>query len=128
MKKTIIVLAFLSFCLVPATIFAASGTIYTGTLEMGDISDPTLGVEVSLSPSISAVYIQPTAVADKAEAQWYAIGAGHPGGTQVYATAQNITNIYTKSIADATELTTVLGEIPESKVSESDWSTNSWIK
>lgn len=128
MKKIVMILVVLGLFTLPSIVLAASGTVYSGILEMGDIDDSDFGTEVSLSPSVSAVYIQPVAQANATTAQWYAIGAGHPGGTKVYATAQNITNIWTKGITDATELTTVLGEIPESQVSETDWSDNSWEK
>jgi hypothetical protein len=128
MKKASIFLVALSFFVLPCMTLAGTNGPSTGVLNMGDPTSQDTGIEVSLSPSVNAIYTD-SAPATNDVNQWYAIGAGHPGGTTVYATAQNITNIWTKEITNATELSTALGTVPTTvDASESVWSSATWSK
>lgn len=90
MKKLFLVTAILLLMTAPG--FAATmGQDQSGTFSAGWAT----GVDTlscGLSNNVHAVYYTDGTAA--APAQWYAIGTYHIGGTEVYATAQDITSIY----------------------------------
>ncbi len=85
MKK--IVLLVLVMCFVSVNAFAqgqeSDGSLLTLSSPTGGFNDLVIG----LSNQVQAVYYNDGS-------QWFSIGTAHKGGTRIYATAQDITNIY----------------------------------
>ena len=79
---------------------------------------------IGLSPKVQAFYVSNGGTVT--ESQWYAISTGHPGGNKVYATAQDVNNIFSKSYTTADEMSTYLQSIPTDPQSASVWTTNEW--
>ena len=107
-------------------LFAGSAMAYendsTGSLDFH--AGTATALSIGLSPKVHAIYY--TDGTDAGTAQWYAIGAAHPGGNTIYATAQNLTNTYSKSFTTGTTINAALFALPASKNSASAWSDAGW--
>ena len=79
---------------------------------------------IGLSPKVEALYR--TDGTNSTDTQWYAISTVHPGGNRVYATAQDVNNVYFQNHATGTDLDTSLTKIPSEGQSASIWSDNGW--
>ena len=91
------------------------------TVDTGDGNAyPALG----LSPKVEAIYV--TDGTDSTDTQWYAIGTIHPGGNKVYATAQDVNNVYSQDHITGTDIATSLAKVPTNSTSPDLWSTSGW--
>lgn len=117
-NKTVIVLvAFLSVFMLSSTSFAANKTTTGGaTMTIGTAGGEEL--ELNFSPNVSAYYGDDGSATS---VQWYVISTYHSGGTKTYATAQNITSIYSK---DATSFDNLI--VTEASMDE--WSASIWSR
>jgi hypothetical protein len=126
MKKMMIMLA--AFAM--AALFAGSSAMAFekagfGTLEMGTTFAPGNSIlNIGLSPKVYGVYF--TDGVGASDAQWFTIGAGHPGGNELYGTAQNLTNTYKKKFEAGTTFAASIFELPTGPNSAEDWSNNDW--
>ena len=123
MKKIAIITAV--FLLFSTGAFAQQKT-GTGTLtlgggtETGGATSDTLSM--GLSSNVTAMYED----SDTVQTQWYAIATAHQGGTEIYATAQDVTGIYKlvagKKPGDAPSFDGIPAASDESTV----WSDGAW--
>lgn len=127
MKKIFLITALLMF--VASSAFAVGlGVDQTGTFTIGGSADSggtaTDLLTCGLSSNVHAYYN--TDGTSAAPAQWYTIGTYHVGGTEVYATAQDITSLY-KLDAGKTpgDLFTWTG-LPTDSGSSNVWSADVW--
>lgn len=120
-KMTSLLLAFA----VSVLVFASSAMAYekagTGELQMGVPAMKPIG----LSPKVYGIYY--TNGTDAGTAQWFAIGTAHPGGNEMYATAQNLTNNYKKTFTAGTTINSALFALPASPNSADAWTDALWL-
>lgn len=125
MKKlltiSVMMLALISFA---GSAFATEDTFSAQELTIGTNDGVTADLVIGLSPKVSARYINPGG--SDSTAQWYSIATAHAGGSTIYATAQDLNNIYTKNFTTGTAVVKTLLNIPGTATSASDWSTNGW--
>ena len=120
MKKiTVFVLAtmFLMF----ASFSFADQVIATGTLTIGGGGGSDT-VTMGLSNNVTAMYED----GDVVKTQWYAIATSHLGGTQIYGTAQDVTNLYKLVDEKSPGVVATFTGIPADSTASSDWSTGVW--
>lgn len=119
MKKIFLIAALLLIMTVPA--IAAVGVEATGNLSIGG-TDTTDVLTCGLSSNVYALYDNDGAT----RTQWYVIGTYHLGGTEVYATAQDITSLYKltdgKNPGDQFTWT----GLPADSSASSSWSGDVW--
>ena len=127
MKKMIIMLAVFALTSLVvgsnAMAFSVSGL---GELKMGSsaVAAGNSALTIGLSPKVFGLYY--TDGDAPGTAQWFAIGAAHPGGNEMYAGAQNLTNTYKQKFEAGTELTEALFALPTQASSAEDWSAGGW--
>ena len=109
-------------------LFAASSYAATtsaeGELDLsgnvgGDSFNP-----IGLSPKVVAYYLSNGTT--ETASQWFAISTLHPGGNTVYATAQDVNNVYSKGYTTGDDPTTYFADIPTDPQSASVWSDEGW--
>jgi hypothetical protein len=125
MKKGFIVAVLLFFFALPA--FAEGiGVDQTGTFTIGG-TDSTDTMTSGLSSNVHAYYN--TDGVSGTAAQWYVIGTYHLGGTEVYATAQDITALYKLSAGKepGSTLSSWSG-LPTDSSTSNIWSGDVWEK
>lgn len=124
MKKILLLGAALIF--VASSSFAAVVDSSNGKLTFGTSATGTfLATDgIGLSPKVVASYVCDGT--DEVTAQWYAMATVHPGGNLAYGTAQNVNNIFSHAYTTGDATATVLSTIPQTKASESEWTTNEW--
>jgi len=119
MKKIFLITVMLLVICAPA--FAAIGVDSTGTLSVGG-TDTTDTLTCGLSSQVHAIY--DTDGVAGTPAQWFVIGTYHVGGTQVYATAQDITNIWHQDKIPGKAF--VWSGLPEDSAASNEWSGDVW--
>ena len=128
MKKTAkMILVIACVLAMGSTAFAGAYTSAEGegALALGAGSATTAPIlTIGLSPKVRASYF--TDGTSAGTAQWYAIGTVHPGGTEVYGTAQNLNNVYKRTFTTGTTIDTAFFGLPSGPNSASDWSDNGW--
>ena len=123
MKKVILATAIFLLMTAPAFAATTNGGDQSGTFSAGWAT----GVDVlscGLSNNVHAVYY--TDGATGTPAQWYAIGTYHIGGTEVYATAQDITSIYKLKAGKTPGNTFSWTGMPTDSGSSNIWSSGVW--
>ncbi len=99
--------------------FNGTVTIGGGTETDGTASDT---LSMGLSSNVTAMYED----SDSTQTQWYAIATAHQGGTEIYATAQDVTSIYKlvagKTPGDAPDFE----GIPSTSTDSTVWSEGAW--
>lgn len=126
MKKIIVLMTalFVAFSFTNVFAYEVLSTAGTdGKLELGAAAS-SRSLEIGMSPKVVGIYF--TDGTDQATSQWYAIGAVHPGGDEIYGTAQNLTNTYSKTYATGTAINSGLYDLPTGPNSDSEWVTNGW--
>ncbi len=126
-KMTVTLMTLFTVLILSSNVFAyeilsTAGT--DGKLEVGGVTTGSAALEVGLSPKVVAIYF--TDGTTQATAQWYAIGAVHPGGNEIFGTAQNLTNTYSKGYLTGTAINSGLYGLPTGPDSDSEWVTNGW--
>lgn len=128
MKKIISsILVFAGVLALGSSAFAAQYTSADGEggLKLGTGSaTASPAIIIGLSPKVRASYI--TDGTDKGTAQWYAIGTVHPGGTELFGTAQNLNNVYKQTFTTGTTINDAFFELPATPNSASQWSDAGW--
>lgn len=76
-------------------------------------------LEIGLSPKIAALYRTNAAT----NPQWYLVATVHIGGTEAYATAQNVTKTYKKTYSAGTAITDAFSGLGTAPASEDDFGT-----
>lgn len=126
MKKLFLVSALVLIMVSP--VFAASGDEMTNTFSVGggqdSNGDATQTLTCGLSNNVHAVYY--TDGSTTAPSQWYSIGTYHIGGTEVYATAQDITSIYKLKAGKVPGNTYEWTGMPEDSTASATWSSDVW--
>jgi len=127
MKKIMLVLLLLCVGSFYSTVnvFAAAANgpdvVSAGQLVLGTDSATTKSLTIGLSPKVVGAYF--TNGTSTGTAQWFTIGAAHPGGLHLYGTAQNLTNNYKKKFTPGTTINKNLFALPAVPDSADDWST-----
>lgn len=124
MKKIFLATALLLLMTLPA--FAEGlATDQTGNLTIGG-SDSTDTLTSGLSSNVHAYY-NTDGVAGAA-AQWYVIGTYHLGGTDVYATAQDITSLYKLDAGKIPGSLFTWSGLPTDSSASNVWSQDVWVQ
>lgn len=126
MNKIIVLLTVLCVFAFTSNVFAyevISTSGVAGKLEIGG-SAGSEDTEIGLSPKVVAIYF--TNGTTQATAQWYAVGTVHPGGNEIFGTAQNLTNTYSKDYLTGTTINSTLYDLPTGPNSDVEWSDNGW--
>lgn len=126
MKKiTSLILALICVLAVSSTSFAAGFLSSGGGLKLGAGGATTApAIIIGLSPKVVAYYF--TDGTTVGTAQWYAIGTGHPGGTAIYATAQDLNNLYKQDYTTGDTIDATLFALPSEPASAVEWSNGGW--
>lgn len=95
-----------------------------GELNIGSNAASTV-LNIGLSPKVVARYNNGGSTT--ATSQWYSIATGHPGGNVIYATAQDLNNIYKQPYITGTTIDDTILNISLTKASVSVWTTNNWV-
>jgi hypothetical protein len=124
MKKILIIAALLLFVSAPS--FAEIGADSTGNLTIGG-GTTAAGVEsdtltCGLSSNVHAYYDNDGATST----QWYVIGTYHIGGTEVFATAQDITALYKLANGKVPGDEFSWSGLPADASASSEWSGTVW--
>jgi hypothetical protein len=126
MKKILLITALLLF--VASSAFAGIGDDSVGSLSIGGgttaagvVSDV---LTCGLSSNVHAIYDNDGV----ASTQWYVIGTYHLGGTQVYATAQDITSLYRLDAGKVPGDVFEWSGLPEDGASSNVWSSAVWVQ
>jgi hypothetical protein len=120
MKKGFIVAVLLFFFALPA--FAEGiGVDQTGTFTIGG-TDSTDTMTSGLSSNVHAYYDNDGATST----QWYVIGTYHIGGTEVFATAQDITALYKLANGKVPGDEFSWSGLPADASASSEWSGTVW--
>lgn len=120
MKKGFIVAVLLFFFALPA--FAEGiGVDQTGTFTIGG-TDSTDTMTSGLSSNVHAYYDNDGATSP----QWYVIGTYHIGGTEVFATAQDITALYKLANGKVPGDEFSWSGLPADASASSEWSGTVW--
>ncbi len=120
MKK----LAKLLACVAMLAIVAAPSAMAFEESGSGELEFTGPNLKVGLSPKVWGIYF--TNGASTQTAQWYAIGAVHPGGNEMYSTAQDLTNTYKKAFTAGTTIDSALFGLPATPESAETWVANGW--
>lgn len=124
MKKIFLVTVLLMFMALPA--FAEGlATDTTGNLTIGG-TDSTDTLTSGLSSNVHAYYN--TDGVSGAAAQWYVIGTYHLGGTEVYATAQDITSLYKLDAGKTPGALFTWSGLPTDSGTSNIWSGDVWTQ
>lgn len=124
MKKLICIMAALALVGLSGTAFAAKDLLSTTAQFQVGTANAANSIMFGLSPKVIARYVNPGTT--DSTAQWYSIGTGHPGGTTLWGTAQDLNNIYSKTYVTGTEITTTLLNIATVKSSVTAWTGAGW--
>ena len=116
-KLLVLITMFLMF----ASFSYADQVTATGTMTIGG-NGTTDTITMGLSNNVTAVYED----GDVVNTQWYAIATSHLGGTQVYGTAQDVTNLYKLTTEKSPGTVATFTGMPANNTSSADWSTGVW--
>jgi hypothetical protein len=100
------------------------GTFSVGGTNTGNPSLPAPTLSCGLSSKVHAIYY--TDGTGPAPAQWYSIGTYHLGGTDVYATAQDITGLYKLRLGKVPGNLFEWAGMPEDSTASATWSAGLW--
>ncbi len=126
MKKIALILCVLMLTATGA--FATQQYFSTGSVSVGGGTetdgDTADMMNCGLSANVTAMYED----SDTTQTQWYAIGTFHTGGTEVYATAQDVTSIYKLDAGKqpGSSETTLFNGIPAASDESTVWSEGAW--
>lgn len=130
MKKITFLMLVLFVLSVSSAFSFQDETNANGDLVCGETSGNAGGgtITISLSPKVVAGY---TVASDVGSNDWYVIGAFHPGGTKVYATASSVTKIWNAEVGSGQgdQLQTIFDGTPQTPAnagSDLVWSTAGW--
>ena len=122
-KKICLILLVLGFSV--SVSYAAPVSSANGELDLSAATESGSGGPIiGLSPKVAAYYLSNGNTVTSS--QWYAMSTGHPGGNKVYATAQDVNNIYSKEYSTAAAMSTYLQSIPTVGQSASAWTDEDW--
>lgn len=124
--KKVKVFVLMAILLMFASISSADQVTAEGTLTIGGGNDSTGAatdtISMGLSNNVSAVYED----GDVTQTQWYAIATSHLGGTQVYGTAQDVTNLFKLTNEKTPGTAADFSGMPADNTASSDWSSGVW--
>lgn len=125
MKKLAVFLALFAF-FTASSAFAADYDNVTDGIPGGRlICGATDTLEVGVSPKVAALYRETHT--GTTPPQWYLISTVHIGGTEAYATAQDITKTFKKSFKAGDDTAEgIWGTLATVPTSENEWSTGGW--
>ena len=102
---------------------AGSTATQKGELNIGSAGTSEV-LNIGLSPKVVARYVNPGTT--EALGQWFAIATGYSGGNMIYATAQDLNNIYKKDYATGTTVDKTILNVSVTKASAEVWISNKW--